>query len=166
MTVVTGASEGIGYALARRFAEGGHDLILIARSAGPLAAAADRIRAKAKVAAIPLALDITSPDAIAAIDATLARHSAYADVLINSAGLGVAGRFAEQAPEAMARLIAVNVTALTALTRHFLSGMRVRGRGGILNLASLGSYTPGPYQAVYYASKAYVLSLSEAIAAE
>ena len=166
MAVITGASEGIGYALARRFAKGGHDLMLIARSAGPLAAAAERIRAQAKVRAIPLALDITGPEAIATIEAALARQSAYADVLVNSAGMGLAGRFDAQTPEATARLIALNVAALTALSRHFLPGMRVRGRGGILNLASLGGYTPGPYQAAYYASKAYVLSLSEAIAAE
>ena len=66
----------------------------------------------------------------------------------------------------MLRLLDLNVRALTALTRHFLDGMRVRGRGGILNVASLGGYTPGPYQAAYYASKAYVLSLTEAMAAE
>jgi short-subunit dehydrogenase len=166
MTVITGASEGIGYALARRFAKGGHDLVLIARGAAALNAAADRIRAEFKVLAVPLALDVTSEGAIPAIEAALARHGAYADVLINSAGTGFAGRFEEQAPEAVARLIDLNVRALTALTRHFLSGMRVRGRGGVLNLASLGGYAPGPYQALYYASKAYVLSLSEAVAAE
>ena len=78
----------------------------------------------------------------------------------------MAGRFDEQSPEALAQLVDLNVRALTALTRHFLAGMRVRGRGGILNLASLGGYAPGPNQAAYYASKAYVLSLQEAVAAE
>ena len=166
MTVVTGASEGIGYALARRFAKGGHDLLLIARREGPLQSAAAAISAEFKVLAVPLPLDVTSGEAIASIEAALARHSAYADVLINSAGMGFAGRFEEQTAESARRLIDLNVGALTLLTRHFLTGMRVRGRGGVLNLASLGGFAPGPYQAAYYASKAYVLSLSEAVAAE
>jgi uncharacterized protein len=166
MTVVTGASEGIGYALARRFARGGHDLLLIARRAEPLEAAAARIEGEFAVSVAALALDVTGDEAIAAIEAALARHGAYADVLINSAGVGLAGRFDQQAPDALVRLIDLNIRALTALTRHFLEGMRVRGRGGILNLASLGGFAPGPYQAVYYASKAYVLSFTEAVAAE
>jgi short-subunit dehydrogenase len=96
----------------------------------------------------------------------LAARGGYADVLVNSAGIGLAGRFGEQSADALTQLVDLNVRALTALTRHFLTGMRVRGRGGILNLASLGGYAPGPNQAAYYASKAYVLSLSEAVAAE
>jgi short-subunit dehydrogenase len=100
------------------------------------------------------------------IEAALSANRAYADVLINSAGMGLAGPFHEQAPEAIMQLGDLNVRALTALTQHFLAGVLVRGRGGILNLASLGSYTPGPNQGVYYASKAYVLSLSESIEAE
>jgi short-subunit dehydrogenase len=110
--------------------------------------------------------DVTAPDAAATIDRALAHHHAYADTLVNSAGIGLAGPFHAQAPEDVMRLIDVNVRALTALTHHYLDGMRKRGRGGILNLASLGGYTPGPYQAAYYASKAYVISLTEAIAAE
>jgi short-subunit dehydrogenase len=166
ITVVTGASEGIGYALARRFARGGHDLLLVARRAEPLEEAAARISREFSVSAVALALDVTDAQAIVAIEGALARQGAYADVLINSAGVGLAGRFVAQPPDAVARLIDVNVRALTALTRHFLAGMRVRGRGGILNLASLGGLVPGPNQAVYYASKAYVLSLTEALAAE
>lgn len=166
MVVVTGGSEGIGYALARRFAAAGNDLILIARRPEPLKEAADRIRAEFKVETIAVPADVTSPDAIPAIEAALAAQRAYADVLINSAGMGLAGPFHDQAPEAIMQLIDLNVRALTALSRHFLAGMRVRGRGGILNLASLGGYAPGPNQAVYYASKAYVLSFSEAVAAE
>ena len=166
MTVVTGGSEGIGYALARRFAAAGHAIILVARRSGPLEEAASRLRADFKVEAVALPLDLRHPDAISAIEAALARCGAYADVLVNSAGVGFAGRFDQQAPQETAELIDLNVRALTALTRHFLPGMRIRGRGGILNLASLGSYAPGPHQATYYATKAYVLSLSEAIAAE
>jgi short-subunit dehydrogenase len=166
MVLVTGGSEGIGYALARRFAAAGNDVMLVARRPDPLREAADRIRAEFKVEAIAAPADVTAPDAISVIEAALAANRAYADVLINSAGMGLAGPFHDHPPEKVMQLIDLNVGALTRLTRHFLTGMLVRGRGGILNLASLGGYAPGPNQCVYYASKAYVLSLSEAIAAE
>ena len=166
MVVVTGGSEGIGYQLARRFAAAGSDVMLVARRAGPLERAAASIRAEFKVDAETVATDVTAPEAIATIDRALAAHRAYADVLVNSAGIGLAGPFHAQAPEDVMRLVDLNVRALTALTRHYLDGMRARGRGGILNVASLGGFTPGPYQAAYYASKAYVLSLTEAIASE
>jgi short-subunit dehydrogenase len=166
MTVVTGGSEGIGLALARRFAAAGHGLILVARRPELLAEAADRIRAEYRVEAVALAADLTAPGAIAAIEAALAERRAYADVLVNNAGMGLAGPFLDQSPEQVLRLIDLNIRALTELTRHFLPGMCVRGRGGILNVASLGAYAPGPNQAVYYASKAYVQSFSEAIADE
>jgi len=166
VAVITGASGGIGLALARQFARGRHDLLLIARNAEPLEGVAAAIRADAKVEVATLALDITASDAIARIEAALARHGAYADMLVNSAGIGLAGPFLAQSPEELDRLVDLNIRALTSLTRHFLAGMRARGRGGVLNLASLGGYTPGPYQAAYYASKAYVMSLSEALAAE
>jgi uncharacterized protein len=168
MTVITGATGGIGAALARQFARGGHDLLLIARNPEVLEETAAAIRAGtgSQVEAATLALDITAADAIARIEAALAQHGAYADVLVNSAGIGLAGPFLEQSPEELDQLVDLNIRVLTALTRHFLPGMRARGRGGILNLASLGGYAPGPYQAAYYASKAYVISLSEALAAE
>jgi len=166
MVVVTGGSEGIGYALARRFAGAGNAVMLVARRSGPLEQAAARIAADFKVAAVAVPADVTAPDAIATIDRALAEHGAYADVLVNSAGIGLAGPFHAQAQEDVLRLLNLNVRALTALTHHYLPGMRARGRGGILNLASLGGFTPGPYQAAYYASKAYVLSLTEAIASE
>jgi short-subunit dehydrogenase len=166
MAVVTGGSEGIGYALARRFAATGRAVLLIARRSEPLEAAAAAIAAELKVKAVALPLDVTAPDATAVIDRALAEHQAYADVLVNSAGIGLAGLFHAQGAADVQRLVDLNVRALTALTRHYLPGMRIRGRGGILNVASLGGFTPGPYQAAYYASKAYVLSLTEAIAAE
>ena len=166
MTVVTGGSEGIGYALARRFAATGRDVLLVARRIEPLAQAAAAIAADFNVKAVVLAADVTAPDAIAGIDRVLAEHGAYADVLINSAGIGLAGSFHDQTEADVLKLVDLNVRALTALTRHYLPGMRARGRGGILNVASLGGFTPGPYQAAYYASKAYVISLTEAVAAE
>lgn len=166
VVVVTGASEGIGLALARRFAKARCDVLLVARRLDPLELAAAGIRADFKVDAQVLPLDVTAPDAIETIEAALARSGAYADVLVNSAGMGIAGPFVEQDAKVIDQLVELNVRALTSLTRHFLAGMRARGRGGVLNVASLGGYAPGPYQAAYYASKAYVISLSEALAAE
>jgi short-subunit dehydrogenase len=166
MAVVTGGSEGIGFELARRFAAAGHDVMLVARRREPLEQAAARIRAETTVDVAILSLDVTTAGAPQAIDAALASYRAYADVLVNNAGIGLSGPFHDHQPEDVQRLLDLNVVALTRLTRHFLPGMRARGRGGILNVASLGGYGPGPNQAAYYASKAYVLSLTEAIAAE
>lgn len=166
VVVVTGGSEGIGFEIARRFALGGQDVLLIARRQEPLEQAAARIRSEAKVDAAVLPLDVTAPHAIDAIDAALDGRRAYADVVVNNAGIGLSGPFHEHRPEDIERLLALNVSALTRLTRHYLPGMRGRGRGGILNVGSLGGHIPGPNQAVYYASKAYVVSLTEAIAAE
>lgn len=166
VTVVTGGSEGIGLELARRFASAGNDVMLVARHLEPLEQAAVQIRAETKADVVVLPLDITVPDAVAQIEAALASHGAYADVLVNNAGIGLAGPFHTHAAADVLRLVDLNVRALTQLTHHFLPGMRVRGRGGILNLASIGGFAPGPNQAAYYASKAYVLSLTEAIAAE
>ena len=167
MTVVTGASQGIGLALARHFARCRHDLLLIARRPEPLEQAAAGIRAECKVEVATLPLDITAPDAIARIEAALAQHGTYADVLVNSAGMGLAGPVSRAIPRTRFTSLWTSTCALLpSPTRHFLAGMRMRGRGGILNLASLGGYAPGPYQAAYYASKAYVISLSEALAAE
>jgi short-subunit dehydrogenase len=141
-------------------------VLLVARRGAVLERAAEHIRSETKAEVGFVAADITGPDAISLIESALIARHAYADVLVNSAGIGLAGPFAEQSPEGLMRLVDLNVRALTALTRHFLADMRIRGRGGILNVASLGGYAPGPNQAIYYASKAYVLSLTEAIASE
>jgi short-subunit dehydrogenase len=113
-----------------------------------------------------LALDVTLPDATERLDAVLAGNGLYLDVLINNAGFGFAGRFHEQDAGEIGRLIALNIEAVTRLMHHALPPMIARGRGGILNVASLGGFVPGPQQAAYYASKAYVLSLTEAVAHE
>jgi short-subunit dehydrogenase len=152
--------------LARRFASAGNDVMLVARRLAPLEQAAAQIRAETKADVSVLSLDVTMPDAVAEIEAALQSHGAYADVLVNNAGIGLSGPFHAHSAADVLRLVDLNVRALTLLTHHFLPGMRVRGRGGILNLASIGSFAPGPNQAAYYASKAYVLSLTEAIAAE
>lgn len=166
MTVVTGASRGIGLAMARRFARAGNDVALIARHADALDAAATRIAADYPITAIAIPMDVTDPEAIDRIGTQLGAHGFYIDVLINNAGVGLAGPFAYQSQDAIGHLVDLNVMALTRMTRAVLPHMLARGHGGIINLASLGGLVPGPNQAVYYASKAYVISLTRALAAE
>ena len=166
LVLITGGSEGIGLALAERFASASHDLMLVARTGAALEAAAEKLRSTYRVRVDTIVADVTSDDAIGEIDAGLKAAGAYADVLINCAGMGLSGRFVDLEDNALVRLLDLNARALSRLSLHFLKGMVARGRGGILNLASVGSYAPGPYQAAYYASKAYVLSLSEALAFE
>lgn len=166
VTIITGGSEGIGLALAQRFATAGHDLLLIARREAPLAEAAVKVAAGGGIRVTTLSLDVTAPDAPAVIEHKLSEMRCYAHILINSAGVGLSGPFAEHGKADIGALLDLNVRALSLLMRHVLPGMRQRGRGGVLNVASLGGLAPGPWQAAYYASKAYVLSLSEAAAYE
>lgn len=165
--IVTGASAGIGRAIAERFLAAGYPLLLIARDAARLEMAAQAMRAI--VTGLPvhtLALDVTTADAAERIDAALAAAGLSPGVLVNNAASGLGGPLVDQDSGDIERLIALNITALTKLTRHFARRMREDGGGSIINVASLGGYVPGPNQAAYYASKAYVLSLSEALAQE
>jgi short-subunit dehydrogenase len=166
IVVVTGGSRGIGLALARRFAKAGHDVAVIARHADALHSAAASIAREHGVAALAVPMDVTEADAPQRIDAALAGRGFYLDTLINCAGVGLAGPFVSHPEVQIAHLLDLNVTALTRLTRHALPKMLARGGGGILNVASLGGLVPGPNQAAYYASKAYVVSLTRAIATE
>lgn len=166
MVVVTGGSRGIGLAIARRFARAGHPVAIIARGAAALDDAAAAIARKYTIKTVALALDVADRDAAQRIDAALAAEGFYLDVLVNCAGVGLAGPFVSHPETAIDTLLDVNAAALTRLTRHALPRMLARGRGGILNVASLGGLVPGPNQAAYYASKAYVVSLTRAIATE
>ena len=164
--VVTGGSQGIGFAIADRLAARGAAILLVARTASTLETAAAAIRAShaAEVATLPL--DLTDAGALHALDQRLASLGGHVDCLVNNAGIGHTGRFSRIEPELIDRLIALDLGAPLRLMRHVLPGMQLRRRGAIINVASLAGYAPGPYQTVYYASKAALLSASEAIAAE
>jgi len=162
--VVTGGSEGIGFEIARRFAKRGRAVVLVARRSEPLETAASAIRQEFGTTVLTVPLDVTRSDAPQALQERLLQNGFYADVLVNNAGMGLSGDYISQ--EELGQLIELNVRALSVLMRHFLPAMCVRGRGGVLNVASLGGYAPGPYQAAYYASKSYVIALTEAVAWE
>ena len=164
--LVTGASGGIGEDLARLIAAGGRNVVLLARSAGKLQSLAGDLSTAHGIEASVVAADLSEPGATAQIVGTLGARSATIDVLVNNAGFGTSGSFASDDPNAQLGMLQVNVVALTALTRALLPGMLERKRGRILNVASTAAFQPGPFMATYYASKAYVLSLSEALAEE
>ena len=164
--VITGGSEGIGRRLADEFAARGHALLLIARTEAALEKAAAELRRDYPVKVYIAAIDLTGPEPEKSVAAALDANGLYAELLVNNAAIGLGGAFAVQDEAKIDTLCKLNVEALTALTRAFLPAMLRRGRGGVLNLASLGGLIPGPYQAAYYASKAYVLSLTEALASE
>lgn len=164
--VITGGSDGIGLALAQEFASPDFATVLIARTPEKLETARNILNASSHNNIFTLPLDITIATAADQISAFLGTHGLYADILINSAGIGTTGEFASEPAEKLTATTELNVTALTTLCRAFLPGMLVRGRGGIINVSSLGGFAPGPYQAAYYASKAYVISLTRALAHE
>lgn len=164
--VITGASRGIGLALARAYAADYDVVIMIARTHDKLAKAAASVEADGRAQALVLARDLRSPEICRDLDEFLSEHGLYCDLLINNAAIGLGGAFTHQHPGSVQALIDLNISAVTRLMRHFLPAMLARGRGGIVNVASLGGYVPGPYQAQYYASKAYVISLTAAVAQE
>jgi uncharacterized protein len=164
--LVTGASGGIGAELARVLAADGWDLVLVARTEEKLRELADELARSHGTTAVVLAADLEWPDAPTELAAELARRGVEIEALVNNAGFGALAPFVEMPLETARAMLAVNVTALTHLTRLFLPAMVARRRGYILNVASTAAFQPGPWMAVYYASKAYVLSFSEAIGHE
>ena len=162
VVVVTGASAGIGAALARVFAEHGHDLVLIARRESKLDALADEIAAGGRPRPLVLAIDLAQPDAGARIKAELAAHGLEPEYIVNNAGFGLVGEAAQLDHAEQLAMIDLNIRSLTELSLAFADTL-ARLRGGILNVASVAGFIPGPGMAVYYASKAYVLSFSEAL---
>ncbi|HEX8285262.1 MAG TPA: SDR family oxidoreductase [Pyrinomonadaceae bacterium] len=164
--LVTGASGGIGEELARLFAADGHSLVLVARSRDKLERLAGELQQKHNVSARVLAADLARPESPREIFDELQSAGVQVDALVNNAGFGSYGLFAETDLRQELELLQVNVVALTHLTKLFLPPMLARRRGYVMNVASTASFQPGPLMAVYYASKAYVLSLSEALANE
>ncbi|MFL6797285.1 MAG: SDR family NAD(P)-dependent oxidoreductase [Xanthobacteraceae bacterium] len=162
VTVITGASAGIGAALAHEFAAHGHELVLIARREQALNTLADAIAAKGMSRPVVLRMDVTRIDAVRDIGEALARRSLEPEVIVNNAGFGLLGPAAELDRAQQLAMIDLNIRALTDLSLAFLDTLE-RRKGGILNLASLAAFLPGPGMAVYYATKAYVLSFSEAL---
>jgi len=164
-TVITGGSEGIGLALARQFAKRRGAVVLVARNKDKLASAKQNL-ANFKAEIHTIALNITDPNACERLLQYLSGQNLHAHELVNNAAIGLAGDYAKHETCDIEELVNLNVMALSRLTRAVLPDMLVRGTGGIINVASLGGLTPGPYQAIYYASKAYVVSLSRALAYE
>jgi short-subunit dehydrogenase len=162
-SLVTGASSGIGAELARVLAARGHSLVLTARREERLLALAAELREKHGVEAEALGFDLEDPAAPQALFAAVEGRGLTIHTLVNNAGFGLRGRFATLPADEQAAMVEVNVAAVTKLARLFLPGMIERRRGGILNVASTAAFQAGPYMAVYYATKAYVLSLSEAL---
>jgi len=164
--LITGASSGIGLELARLFAADGDDMVLVARSEDRLRELADGLTAKYRVHARVLAADLTRPESADEIARALAEQGVQVDVLVNNAGFGAHGQVAGIGVQRQLDVIEVNVAALTRLTALFLPGMLERRHGAVLNVASTAAFQPGPNQAVYCATKAYVLSFTEALAEE
>jgi short-subunit dehydrogenase len=164
--LVTGASSGIGLELAKRFAADGFDVVLVARSEDALRGLAREIEGQHGVAAHVVPTDLAGADAPTRLVAELRSRGVSVDALVNSAGFNQYGAFAESDERRMLDLLHVNVVALTHLTRLLVPGMVQRRWGRVVHIASNAAFQPGPLMAVYYASKAYVLSLSIALGEE
>jgi short-subunit dehydrogenase len=164
--LVTGASSGIGEVFARALAARGAHLVLVARSADKLDALARELSRVHGVRAEVIAADLSRPGAALEVAREAERRRLAVDVLVNNAGVGAHGRFEELSAARQHEQVQLNVTAVVDLSRAFLPGMLARGRGAIVNVASTASFQPVPYMAVYGATKAFVLSFSEALWAE
>jgi short-subunit dehydrogenase len=164
--LVTGASSGIGEALAKCFARDGHDLVLVARSTGKLKELAVALAAEHGIEARVYTADLSQPGAAPALAAALARKQVTVDVLVNNAGVLEQGAFCDIPAQRHQELIALNVAGLTAMLSAFVPGMRDRGWGRVLNVASIAAFQPVPTLATYAATKAYVLSLTESLSEE
>ena len=165
VVLITGASGGIGADLARVFAREGYDLALVARSADKLEALAEEIEALGHTRPFTLSLDLSRPQACEALALALDEAGLTPSTLINNAGFGLAGRAAMLERAGQIEMIDLNIRALTELTLRFLPAV-IAGRGRIMNVASVAGFLPGPGMAVYYATKAYVVSFSQALSQE
>jgi short-subunit dehydrogenase len=165
LALVTGASSGIGADLARELARDGHDLVLTARRVAPMETLASELEAVG-AASVVIPADLSAPGGAAALANAIEARGLVVEVLINNAGLGAVGRFDRMDPVRIGEMLLVNIVALTELTRLILPGMLTRGHGRVMLVGSTAGFQPGPGMAVYFATKAYVLSFGEAIAEE
>jgi short-subunit dehydrogenase len=166
LALVTGASSGIGLAIAELLAERKFDLVVSARNRAALEEIANHLKSEHRVNVIVLPCDLGVPGAGRALAGMLREQRLEPDVLVNNAGFGTYGPFLEQAVESQVEMIQVNITSLVELTRLLTPGMVARRSGRVLNVASTAAFQAGPLMAVYYASKAFVVSFSEAIGNE
>jgi short-subunit dehydrogenase len=161
--MITGASTGIGREYAYLCAQEGYDVVLVARAEAKLQALASDIREKTGRQAYVFARDLSKPMAATELFNDVVCTKIDVNVLINNAGFGLVGKFWELDANEQMEMVQLNMNALTMLSRHFLPSMIAQGRGMILNVASTAAFQPGPLMAVYFATKAYVVSLSEAL---
>ena len=166
VTLITGASSGIGEEFARRLAAEGHNLVLVARSEKTLHELCDEVMLKHKIMAHYIVADLTEHEAEGQVFEETEKHGFEIDWLINNAGFGAYGDFANVALEKQTGMIELNIRSLLALTYRYLPGMRERRHGVIINVSSAAGFQPLPYMAVYAATKSFVTSFSEAIAEE
>ena len=167
LALITGASRGIGEAFAHLLAKEGYRLVIVARSEAELNRVSGVLSGRHETSVVPIRLDLGEPHAGAALGKELQGRGFEPDVIVNNAGFGLLGPAADLALDDQLGMVDVNVRVLTDLSLRFLPGLLSgQGRRGIINVASLASFMPGPNMAVYYATKAYVLSFSQALAAE
>ncbi|ODU79423.1 MAG: oxidoreductase [Microbacterium sp. SCN 71-21] len=164
--LITGASAGLGTEFADQFARRGADVVLVARRADRLEEIAAEVRSRHGVSAHVVPLDLTEPGAVATLADELEGRGIRVDHVVNNAGFGMKGAFAEADAERIDALVQLNVAVLTSLTRAFLPALVARGSGTVINIASTAAFQPLASMAIYGASKAYVLSFTEALAHE
>jgi short-subunit dehydrogenase len=161
--LITGVSGGIGKELADRFAKGGHNIVLVARNKGKILELAQEYEEKYGIQATAIAKDVAAPRVPEEIFMELKEKGIIVDYLVNNAGFGLFGTFMETDMVQEINMIEINIKALTVMTKLFLPDMIKRGQGGVMNVASLVGFFPGPMMSVYYATKAYVLSFTEGL---
>ena len=164
--LITGATKGIGYELTKLFAADSYDLVLVARNKDDLKELQKDLRKKHNINVTIIAKDLSVPNAALEIFRETIKKQIVIDVLVNNAGIGDFEKFNNADLSKISQIMQINIVSLTELTKLFLKGMVYRKEGKILNVSSMAAFQPGPYMAVYYASKAYVQSFSEAIASE